>query len=86
MLIDVTVFQLRAGADEEAFLAADKRAQAELSPARGFVRRTTARGENGNWLVLTFWDDVEPMVTSAALDEFIDESTALSARFTDIGG
>lgn len=86
MLIDVTVFQLREGADEEVFLAADKRAQAELSPARGFVRRTTARGENGNWLVLTFWGDVEPMATSTELDEFIDASTLRTAQFTDIGG
>lgn len=86
MLIDITVFQLRDGVDEAAFLAADKQAQAELSPARGFIRRTTARGKNGNWLVLTFWGDSEPMATSAALDDLIDPATRRSSQFSDIGG
>jgi hypothetical protein len=86
MLIEVLVFALQAGVDEAAFLAADKDAQAELTPKRGFVRRTTARGEDGDWLVLTFWDAAEPVARSAALDEFIDLATARSERFTSLPG
>jgi len=86
MLIEIFVFQLRAGADEAAFLEADKRAQAELSPKKGFTRRTTARGENGNWLILTFWDEVEPIATTDLLDDFIDPATARTARFNSLPG
>jgi hypothetical protein len=86
MLIEIYVFQLRDGADEDAFLAADKEAQSELSPARGFVRRTTARGENGNWLVLTFWDGSQPIATTDKLEPFIDPATARTARFNALPG
>ena len=55
VLLETTVFRLAAGTDEDAFLSADEALQAELSPAAGFVRRTTARGEDGEWLVLAMW-------------------------------
>ena len=55
MLLETTTFRLADGVDEAAFLAADEERQAELSPRRGFVRRTTARGEAGEWLVLAMW-------------------------------
>ena len=55
MLVEVLTFRLMDGADEEAFLAADKRVQAMVSSLEGFVRRTTARGADGEWLVLCSW-------------------------------
>lgn len=55
MLIELTTFRLRDGIEDAAFLAADRAVQAELSWRQGFVRRTTARGEAGGWLVMTLW-------------------------------
>ena len=55
MVVDVTTFRLAAGADEDEFLAVDRRWQTELVPNRdGFVRRTTAR-RAGDWVVITLW-------------------------------
>jgi hypothetical protein len=56
MLIETLTCRLAAGVDEAAFLAADRRVQTEFVPNHpGFVRRTTARGADGGWMVLTFW-------------------------------
>jgi len=58
-LIETTTFRLAAGADEQAFLRADRRVQTELIPNQpGFLRRTTARSDEG-WLVLTLWASAE---------------------------
>jgi hypothetical protein len=56
MLVEIATFRLVPGASEADFLAADTRVQTEFAPFQpGFVRRTTARGEDGGWLVLTLW-------------------------------
>jgi hypothetical protein len=55
-LIETTTFRLDAGSEESALLDADQRAQTEffyLQP--GLVRRTTARGSDGEWLVVVLW-------------------------------
>jgi hypothetical protein len=63
MLIETLTCHLAPGVDETAFLAADRRVQTEFVPNHpGFVRRTTARGPDGEWMVLTFW------VTAGAAD------------------
>ena len=55
-VIEVVTFRLAPGVDEQEFVDADHRAQTEVFYARhGLVRRTTARGEGGEWLVLTSW-------------------------------
>lgn len=56
MLIETLTFRLRPDVPEEAFLSADRRVQTEFVPTHhGFVRRTTARGEHGEWIVVTLW-------------------------------
>lgn len=56
VIVEVATFKLADGTDEAAFLAADKAVQEELVPRRpGFVRRTTARGNDGAWLVVALW-------------------------------
>ena len=58
MIIEHRTFRLAEGADEGAFLAADRRVQTEVAPFQhGFIRRTTARGGDGRWLVETLWYD-----------------------------
>ena len=49
-------FRLRPDAHEEAFLAADRRVQEEFGYQQpGLLRRTTARGTDGNWIVIDLW-------------------------------
>lgn len=69
MIIETLTGRLAAGADEDAFLEADRRFQQEFVPNQaGFVRRTTARGPGErDWLVLTFWYSEEDADHSARL-------------------
>jgi hypothetical protein len=74
VLLETTTFRLGAGVDEATFLAEDEAIQAELNPRSGFVRRTTARGAAGEWLVLAMWSSPEdadaapPAVPSTLMD------------------
>ena len=56
MIIEVLTFRLSRGADEEAFLEADRRVQREFAYQQpGMLRRTTAKGPEGRWLVVDLW-------------------------------
>ena len=86
MLIEVRTFRL--AGDEEAFVAADKAEQHALCVRnRGLIRRTTARGEDGEWVVLTLWDNraavEEPGEKLAGL---IDRASVDVRFYEDIGG
>jgi hypothetical protein len=91
-LIELRVFELRAGADEAEFLAADAAFQTEVIYRQpGIARRTTARGIGSNsWLVLTLWNTVEDCeaapASNAALDALVDPSTVRVARFEELPG
>ena len=55
-MIEIFSFKLLPGADEAAFLAADKRLQAEFAYQQpGLMRRTTARATDGEWVVIDPW-------------------------------
>ncbi|HYD08826.1 MAG TPA: hypothetical protein VEA78_01885 [Acidimicrobiales bacterium] len=86
MLIDIRTFRLGDGVSDEAFLTADREAQAIVHRARGAVRRTTARRDDGRWLVLTFWYDAEcaDAVGDDPLAGLIVEEAV--ERYDDIGG
>ena len=59
-MIELTTFRLRDGVDEAAFVAADAAAQAGFFYQQpGLVRRTTARGADGEWLVATIWTSAD---------------------------
>jgi hypothetical protein len=90
-VIENQTFRLAAGADEDEFRAADARAQQEIAyQQRGLVRRTTARSDDGEWLVSTIWstsadaDAAAPVLD--ALLEHIDASTVRTSRYEDLGG
>ena len=95
--MELLVFSLVEGADEDAFLAADKRVQADFAYQQpGLLRRTTARGKNDSWAVLDLW------ATEQAADEcntrwesdpaarafmaFVDPATVRTARFYELEG
>ena len=100
MLVEITTFRLvagaagAAGADEAAFLAADKRLQTEFIPNHpGFVRRTTARSAagDGGWATITLWGSAEQADASAALaagdavvaefNGFVDSASVVVHRY-----
>jgi hypothetical protein len=55
-VIELHTFRLADGTDEGGFLEADARAQTEFAYQQpGLVRRTTARTDEGEWLVVTLW-------------------------------
>jgi hypothetical protein len=55
-VIEIMRFRLLPGADEAAFLAADRRLQQEFAYQQpGLLRRTTARGDDGRWIVIDLW-------------------------------
>jgi hypothetical protein len=56
VIIETHTFRLADGVAEAEFLAADKRVQETYNARRsGFVRRTTARGRDGEWIVVVLW-------------------------------
>jgi hypothetical protein len=94
-VLDIKTFKLVDGADEKAFLDADGRVQTEFVPnLPGFVRRTTARGSNGYWAVVTIWSSIAPAEAAAELAKddavtqmfasFVDQSTVYKDRFTTL--
>lgn len=66
-VIEVVTFRLKPGQDEALFLEADKQAHTEffyLQP--GIIRRTTAKGSDGEWMALTLWGSADDAVAAAA--------------------
>lgn len=93
MIIEHRTFRLAEGVDEGAFLEADRRVQQEVAVFQeGFVRRTTARGGDGAWLVETLWWDeacaeaAEHERTDAgrALDTCVDLGTQQVVRWATL--
>jgi hypothetical protein len=65
-VIEVVTFRLAPGLSEEEFLDADGRAQSEFFyTQRGLVRRTTARGADGDWVALMLWGSSDDADASA---------------------
>ncbi len=70
MVVEIATF--RPAVDEEAFLAADRQAQTDYFYGRpGLIRRTTAKGHDGDWTVVTLWaseEDATAAMAGAASD------------------
>jgi hypothetical protein len=97
-VIETMTFRLVDGADEDAFLAVDKRLQTEFAYQQpGLLRRTTARGVGdrvGEWVVIDLWArgadadacagrwDDDPLAQE--LMSYIDRSTVDVRRYTDL--
>ena len=86
MIIEVRTFRL--AADEATFVAADKSEQhALMTRNRGMIRRTTAKSDNGEWLVLTLWDGHDSVEEPAGeLAACIDAASVDVRRYQDLGG
>ena len=92
MFIVVWTFRLKDDITEEEFLAANERMQTGfvyLQP--GFVRRTTARGKDGEWLVIGMWQTQADAATagevargdpiSRAANAMVDPASVAVKRF-----
>lgn len=95
MEIVVWTFRLADGVDEAEFLVADARVQAEFSYQQpGLVRRTVARGERGEWLMLVMWGSPEESAralvasrddpATRAMNALIDPSSIDVKRFVTL--
>ncbi len=93
-VIELMRFRLAAGADADAFLEADKRLQSDFAYRQpGLLRRTTARGADGGFIVIDLWRsgadadacdarwDGDPVV--AAFMAFVDRDSVSTERYTD---
>jgi heme-degrading monooxygenase HmoA len=94
-VIELVTFRLAPGVDEDEFLDADRRAQTEfLYRQPGLLRRTTARGEASQWLVVSSWGSAADADASAEasrhhaaaarLDACLDPSSVVSNRYQTI--
>ena len=95
-MIEITRFRLLAGADAEQFLSADKLLQENFAYRQpGLLRRTTARSEDGGWIVIDVWASPEHADACALRwdsDEtverfmsFVDRQTFAIERFATVG-
>ena len=83
MLIVTAVFSLVDGASEEEFLAADARFQEDFAyQLKGHLRRTTARGDNGTWIVISWFDSAESFAAAGNATEGLDAVEEMH-RFID---
>ncbi|HZU73165.1 MAG TPA: hypothetical protein VE990_10400 [Acidimicrobiales bacterium] len=73
MVIETRILRLAEGVERQRFLDADARLQVDFAYSRpGLLRRTTAEGDEGRWLVLSLWrsaQDREAAEAAAAGDE-----------------
>ena len=94
-MIELHAFRLVAGADEEAFVACDKRVQTDFAYQQpGLLRRTTARGSDGGWVVIHLWtseqaaDEARARAASDPTVEewtgFVDPVTLRSGRWFEL--
>lgn len=94
MLIETATFRLVDGVSVDEFLEIDARFQEDFAyQQKGLLRRTTARSDDGTWLVVNLWDSPEsadaPKNTEHCaqvledIQRCIDFSTHKVERFTD---
>ena len=94
-VIGVVTFRLAPGTSDDQFLVADRRVQTEFAYHRpGIVRRTTARGADGTWIVVTLWESSADMQGAAvaagkdpvvgAFTEMLDPSSVVTTSYDTI--
>jgi hypothetical protein len=95
LIIETITFRLADGASESEFLEADARVQIDFAyQQRGMMRRTTARGPDGEWLVVAMWDSDDDAENAAisfadhpATQDFrriVDQSSYTARRYTTL--
>lgn len=74
-IVEVVTLKLRSGVTDPQFLVANKRVELEhVNRQPGFISRETARGENGEWLVIVHWANVRD--AEASMESFASAPAA----------
>jgi hypothetical protein len=92
-VIEICTFT--AAGDVDALRAADARVQTEFAYRQpGLLRRTTARGDDGRWCVITLWRSDDDAAGAAAAEDndpvatdfwsLVDLNTVQVQRFTTL--
>jgi hypothetical protein len=82
-MIEIMSFRLAPDVDEAAFLAADRLVQSDFAYHQpGLLRRTTACGADGAWIVIDVWRS-ESDADAAAARWGQEESTSTFMSFLD---
>ena len=63
--LEVALFRLKNGTDEEAFLTATDATNSALKSYGGFIRREVLKSEDGHWLDLVYWSSLEEALSAA---------------------
>ena len=83
-MIETLTFRLAQGTDESEFLLADHAVQTEFIPnLPGFLRRTTSRNHDEEWLVVTLWqseNQAEACESMASTSEVYQRFMQISRR------
>ena len=97
MIVELLTFRVRPGVEEAEVRAREARAYEEFAMQQpGIIRRTTARGADGEWLVLHLWADhaaaeaaeaaAAAHPATAALHELAEPGSLATRRYEDLGG
>ncbi len=95
MVIEIMTFRLSSGIDDAVFLAADREVQSDFAYRQaGLLRRTTARGEGGEWIVVDLWHSPEEAdrcagrwgndPVTAEFISLLDENSVRTQRYTTL--
>lgn len=74
-VIEVATFKLADGMSYDDFSVLDSAVEAQhVSKQPGFISRHSARGENGEWLVVVYWENHES--AQASMNSFMNAPAA----------
>lgn len=80
-IIEVIHFRMVEGADEQEFIREDERVGREYTPNQpGFVGRESAKNDQGDWVVIVYWEDAES--AEASMQKFMNDP--LAQRFLEL--
>lgn len=93
--IEIVTFRLKAGVTEKQFLAENSNVEKDhVAKQPGFISRETARGEDGEWLVVVHWRSVADADASmnsfstapgaSAFMSLMDDSTMKMKRYDKV--
>lgn len=91
-VIEIATFSLKSGVSYQQFTPIDQAVEAEhVAKQPGFISRETAKGDNGEWLVIVHWSSLadadasmNSFMKAEAASEFmshIDASTMVMKRY-----
>ena len=69
--LEVAMFRLKDGTDQEAFLSASDATMSALRSYSGFIRREVFKSEDGQWLDLLYWTSLEEAMSAA--EQILDD-------------